>query len=231
MKGIMAILRKWAYAYRKRQLKKKHHLKFGREVYIDRATIFEGYNYLSNFSALLSSRIGYASYLGEKTSLINANIGRYTSIGPDVKGIYGQHPSKGFISTHPAFFSMRKQVGFTYVDQQLFPEVPDPIEPGSPYTIKIGNDVWIGAGVRIMEGVQIGDGAIVAARALVTKDVPPYAIVGGIPAKTIKMRFDPEQIDFLMRYKWWDKDPEWIKAHAGEFADSDSFFKTFADDV
>ena len=70
--------------------------------------------------------------------------------------------------------------------------------------IVIGNDVWIGYETVIMAGVHIGDGAIIAARAVVTKDVPPYTIVGGTPAKEIRKRFDTEVIQQLLKLKWWD---------------------------
>lgn len=70
--------------------------------------------------------------------------------------------------------------------------------------IIIGNDVWIGYEAVIMAGVHIGDGAIIAARAVVTKDVPPYTIVGGTPAKEIRKRFDTETVEHLLKLKWWD---------------------------
>lgn len=70
--------------------------------------------------------------------------------------------------------------------------------------IIIGNDVWIGYEAVIMAGVRIGDGAIVAARAVVTKDVPPYAIVGGVPAREIRKRFEPDVVERLQKMKWWD---------------------------
>ena len=69
--------------------------------------------------------------------------------------------------------------------------------------ISIGNDVWIGEGAFIRRGVTIGDGAVIAARSVVTKDVPPYAILGGIPAKLIRFRFDAEVIDKLLQLQWW----------------------------
>ena len=74
----------------------------------------------------------------------------------------------------------------------------------------VGNDVWIGYEAVILAGVKIGDGAIIGARAVVTKDVPPYTIVGGVPAKFIRKRFSDEVIDALLRLKWWELPPDRI---------------------
>lgn len=78
--------------------------------------------------------------------------------------------------------------------------------------IEIGNDVWIGFEAIILSGVKIGDGAIVGARAVVTKDVPPYAIVGGVPAKMIRRRFPDETVSKLLELRWWDWPPEKVRA-------------------
>lgn len=77
--------------------------------------------------------------------------------------------------------------------------------------IVIGNDVWIGFEAVVLSGVKIGDGAIIGARAVVTKDVPPYTIVGGVPAKTIRKRFDDDTIEKLLKLKWWNLPVETIK--------------------
>ena len=77
--------------------------------------------------------------------------------------------------------------------------------------IVVGNDVWIGYEAVVMAGVTIGDGAIVASRAVVTRDVPPYAIVGGVPAKVIKYRFDPATVESLLAIKWWEWPAETIR--------------------
>ena len=82
--------------------------------------------------------------------------------------------------------------------------------------IVIGNDVWIGYEAVIMSGVTIGDGAIIGARAVVTKNVPPYTIVGGIPAKTIRKRFDENTISKLQEMKWWNWTEEKIKKNISE---------------
>jgi tetrahydrodipicolinate N-succinyltransferase len=74
----------------------------------------------------------------------------------------------------------------------------------------VGNDVWIGSAAQVLQGVTIGDGSIIAAGAIVTKDVPPYAIVAGVPARIIRYRFEPSEIDILLRLKWWDMSPSEI---------------------
>ena len=91
----------------------------------------------------------------------------------------------------------------------------------------IGNDVWIGADVTVMGGVRIGNGAVVAAGALVSKDVPPYAIVGGNPARVIKYRFSPEVIEELQQIKWWNWPQDRIKAALPLFSDIDKFLQQY----
>jgi acetyltransferase-like isoleucine patch superfamily enzyme len=86
-------------------------------------------------------------------------------------------------------------------------------------TVTIGNDVWLGANVIVLDNITIADGAIVAANSVVTKDVPPYAIVGGTPAKLIKYRFDEADIAFLLEYQWWDKDINWLRENLSLFHD------------
>ena len=94
--------------------------------------------------------------------------------------------------------------------------------------VYIGNDVWIGSDVTILSGVKIGNGAIIAAGAVVTKDVAPYTVVGGIPAKPIKKRFSDEQIAFLEAFEWWNQTPDWLKAHCEIMQNIDMFMKEYS---
>lgn len=99
------------------------------------------------------------------------------------------------------------------------------VDPDNQYYVKIENDVWICDGASILAGVTIGNGAVVAANALVTKDVPPYAIVAGVPAKIIGKRFEEDQINYLLSIKWWERDKKWLKNNCDLFADISTMMK------
>lgn len=122
---------------------------------------------------------------------------------------------------HIQIFSTAKQAGFTYVKKNCFDE--NVVVDKEGHVVEIGNDVWIGSGALLLPGVHIGDGAIIAAGAVVTKDVEPYAIVGGVPAKIIRKRFNDEQIKYLLELKWWDKPEEWVRSHADYFRNIQEF--------
>jgi len=89
----------------------------------------------------------------------------------------------------------------------------------------IGNDVWIGNNVTILQGVTIGDGAIVGAGSVVTKDIEPYAVYVGNPARKIKYRFAGEEIEKLLKIQWWNQSREWLREHAESFANPGQFLK------
>lgn len=207
-------------------LKQKNNISYSRKVFIGFSVICEGNNTFDRRSSIFNSYLGFGSYLGTNTEILNSKIGKYTSIGPNVKCVFGKHPSSTFVSTHPAFFSTRKQAGFSYVTQQKFEEFAKPRDKEGKYSILIGNDVWVGANVTILDGVSIGDGAIIASNALVNRDIAPYTIVGGVPAKEIKKRFSDEEIKFLLDLKWWEKSKDWITENAHLFSDITVFRKT-----
>ena len=178
---------------------------------------FEGNNVISKDSNF-SGSLGYGSYIG-KNSDINASIGRYTCVGPYVRTMDGMHPIKDFVSIHPAFYSSRRQAGFTYTSEMLFREKNG--------RVKVGNDVWIGGGVTILNGAQIGDGAVVAAGAVVAKDVAPYTIVGGVPAKVISQRFSEDEIRSLEKIAWWDWDSKVLGMRATDFTEISNFVRKY----
>lgn len=179
---------------------------------------FLGDNYIGDDSFVRYMKIEKMSYISHDCRIEFTKIGRFTSIGPYTKIIYGGHPTDTFVSIHPAFYSKSRPAGRSYVNRNKYSEYKY-IDNDETCRVKIGNDVWVGARTTILQGVTIGDGAIVAAGAVVTKDVPPYSIVGGIPAKVLRYRFSDEDINWLMNFRWWEKDEKWLKEHAEYFDD------------
>jgi acetyltransferase-like isoleucine patch superfamily enzyme len=156
--------------------------------------------------------IGDRSYINRDTSIQNTTIGKYCSIGPNVQIIVGGHPVD-MVSTHPAFYASNKSF-HTYADMMYFSEYGKAL---------VGNDVWIGEGSLIPGNIIIGDGAVIASRAVVTEDVEPYSIVGGIPARHIRYRFGESIRKAIASSKWWDWSEEELQANYARFHDPDDF--------
>lgn len=138
--------------------------------------------------------LGDFSYVSENCALDWVKVGKFCSIGQDCLIGIGIHPVD-FVSTSPVFYSPRNAC------RVHFFENPGVVERKE---IRIGHDVWIGSRVTILDGVTIGTGSIVAAGAIVTEDVPPYSIVGGVPAKLIRRRVPSEISKALLESRWWD---------------------------
>lgn len=183
-------------------------------------TILERFNSFGSNSDVSYSNIGFGSYCGLNCMLSNVKIGRFCSLGNNIKVVSSIHPLKTFVSTSPIFYSLSKQANVTFVTKQKFEEYT--LLQNSQYSVEIGNDVWIGDDVTILGGIKIGDGAIIATRAVVTRDIEPYAIVAGIPAKVIRMRFNESQISELLNFKWWEK-IDFSKEHAELFDNVENF--------
>lgn len=197
---------------------------------VDNAVVLEGNNYVGPYCKIGHSKIGRYSYFAANCIAYGLKVGRYTSIAPELRVIGGEHPTSIFISTHPVFYSRNLKFTKSFVESDLFEEYKY-IDSKKFFHVEIGSDCWIGSNVKIMEGVTIGDGAVVAAGAVVTKDIPPYAIVGGVPAKLIRYRFTKDEIEFLLNLQWWNKDELWIKTHAPLFDNIDKLRKELNSNV
>ena len=193
---------------------------------IDKFSVLEGDNYIGRNSIILRTTIGRHSYVGSNCVFTNTEIGRFCSISSNVQIVTGKHPSSVFVSTHPAFYSSTHSAGKTFANQTIFEEFSFTKDGKS---VEIGNDVWIGRNVLIMEGVTIGNGAIIATGSVVTKDIEPYSIVGGIPAKNIRKRFLDDECNKLLQLKWWNWTENEIQSHAYLFSDIKSFLENTED--
>ena len=155
-----------------------------------------------------NSSIGAYTYVGNSTDISNAEIGRFCSIADHCRIGMGGH-SLSHLSTSPIFIEKVNGCKEVWSTQDL--------NPVKSKRVVIGNDVWVGSNVLINGGVKIGNGAVIGAGAVVVKDVPPYAIVGGVPAKIIRYRFPENIIMMLEEAQWWKLPVETLKSHISLF--------------
>lgn len=163
-------------------------------------------------SQIVGSVFGKHSYCGYDCIILNTRIGGFCSISDNVVIGGSQHPMH-YVSTSPVFLAHRDSVKTKFARH--------PYE-NKPIT-HIGHDVWIGSGVKIKAGVSIGTGAVIGMGSVVTKDVPPYAIFGGNPAKLIRFRFEEKQINILLESKWWEGDDASLKKMGAVCDDLEKF--------
>lgn len=156
----------------------------------------------------------YSYVSGPNTTINSAFIGKFCSIAMGVKIGMDEHEYR-IVSTHPFLYS--KKFGSFVKQSNSLQKKHRPI---------IGNDVWIGANAIVCRGVEISDGAVVAAGAVVTKNVPAYAIVAGVPAKVIGKRFDDNTIEELISLRWFDWSDEKIKDEIDSFYDINKFLNS-----
>lgn len=160
-----------------------------------------------------NSTLGRYSYLSYDCEVMNCEIGAFCSISDHVFIGGAEHP-KTFVSTSPVFLNVVHSGPTKRFARFILPQ--------SKRTF-IGNDVWIGHGVTIKQGVKIGNGAIVGSGAVVTKDVPDYAIVGGVPATIISFRFSDEVIEKLLKCEWWNWSNDELQKNSRLFDNSELF--------
>lgn len=227
-KSIPSWLKPLIFAVLRFYLSLKYGVKLGKNVLVNLETKFEGRNIINEGNDLRGSIVGLGTYFASNSDITNTIVGRFCSIGSNVRTCLGVHPTEKFVSTHPAFFSLSKEAGFTFAKRQLFNEHKF-IEDNK--VVKIGNDVWIGNNVMIFDGIIIGDGAIIGAGSIVTKDIEPYSINVGVPAQKIRYRFEQKYIDFLLKFKWWEKDFEWINKNVDLFDDIEKFYQAYRTNI
>lgn len=162
---------------------------------------FGNYNVIFRDVLMDGCNIGDHTYVQKGTAIFNANVGKFCSIASNVSIGPGIHKIDG-VSTHPSFYLKNTPLLKKFSNEDSFL---------ASKTTTIGNDVWIGEKSIILDGITIGTGAIIAAGSVVTKDVSPYSIVGGIPAKVIKFRFTDSEIDFLLSSEWWNFSNDWFE--------------------
>lgn len=206
------------------KVRNRRNLSCMKGVKIDDKSVFEGGNILAENTYLRNSSMGYGTYIGHDSYIVNTSIGKYSCIGPYTKVIDGRHPVKKFVSVHPAFYSTAGQAGFTYVKKTCFDEYKY-ADKERKISVVIGSDVWIGADVIILSGVTIGDGAVIAAGAVVTRSVAPYSIVGGVPANEIGKRFTDSEAEKLKKIQWWSWDQKMLEKKAELFQDISLFLR------
>lgn len=171
------------------------------------------------FSKIIESTVGSYTYVGPRTLLIKTKVGSFCSISWNCEIGLTNHPTN-FVSTSPLFYEQKNPFKLKWTSARFTVNK----------CVEIGNDVWIGAGVKLMAGVIVGNGAVVGAGSYVTKDIPPYAVVAGVPAKIIRYRFDPEFIKALLDCPWWDLETKYIRKNAEKLGSSINvldYIKTF----
>lgn len=171
-------------------------------------------------SSLAQTTLGDYSYLAGHASIIYATLGKFCSIAAYVRINPGNHPMWRVTQHHMTY--RRAQYGLGSADDGEF------FAWREEHQCIIGHDVWIGHGATVMPGVSIGTGAVVGAGAVVTKDVAPYEIVGGVPARRIRMRFPPEAVARLLASAWWDWDRATLEANFDDLLDLERFFARHA---
>lgn len=168
---------------------------------IDNKSIVNRQAKVNRFVKVFKSTLDKYSYIGNSTSLMCVDVGKYCSIADKCAIGLANHTLFN-LSTSPLFTSKVNGTGSSWVN----------IQNSTDYKkTTIGNDVWIGTRVIILGGVSVGDGAVIGAGSIVTKDVPPYAIVAGVPARIIRFRFSQDVIDKLLEVKWWNLSEDILK--------------------
>lgn len=199
-----------------------------RNARVVKGSVLEGLNRVAN-RTYFQGYMGLGSYIGTDCH-VSARVGRFSSIAPQVTTSDGIHTYREpYVTTSPMFFNRRHLDGMSFATRDTLANIRHADDVCGGVAVSIGNDCWIGQGVFMAGGVTIGDGAVVLAGAVVTKDIPPYAIAGGVPAEVKGYRYDPATIEMLLRVRWWEMPEEWLRENWEMLNDMERFRKYFAD--
>lgn len=168
---------------------------------------------INRFVKIKNSIVGDYSYIGPNCDITNTTIGKFCSIADNCRIGTASHTLNN-ISSSPIFTLKNNGTGNSWIDKSIY-------HNNEVKKVIVGNDVWIATRVIIRDGIIIGDGAIIGAGAVVVKDIPPYAVVGGVPAKIIKYRFSQEIIKKLEDIKWWNSTDKKLKENISFFQSED----------
>ena len=171
-----------------------------------------------------SSSIGSYSYLGDNCNIPQTKIGKFCSIATGANLAAGNHPSD-YISTSPYTYST---IRWSFAAKCFYDREFAYINESERCLCEIGHDVWIGTGALLVASgrpLRIGNGAVIAAGAVVTKDVPAYAVVAGCPARVVRYRFNESIVERLEQFQWWNQNPTWLKENCHMFSDVESFLE------
>jgi phosphonate metabolism protein (transferase hexapeptide repeat family) len=170
---------------------------------------------------VLETELGDYSYLAGSDGVVNyAAIGRFCSIASHVAINPGDHPMHRVTQHHCTY--RRRRYGFAATDDAAF------FDWRRRRACRIGHDVWVGTGAKIMAGVSVGTGAVIGAGAVVTRDVAPYQVVAGVPSRPMRMRFTADIIAKLMRTGWWDWERTTLEKRFEDFSNLELFLEKYA---
>ena len=201
---------KWLAIRRPATVRQTEGVRLSRRAYVDSFTSLGAFVAVGEGSKLICSSLGTASYC-IRSRITNTAVASFTSIGPDtIIGGLASHPLR-MISTHPVFYSPHPRISLSFSPETRFSD-----EVKRTF---LGNDVWVGARATVLSGVSVGNGAVLAAGSVVTRDVPPYSIMGGVPAREIGKRFTAEVIAELLDWQWWHLPLSVLARAAESFAD------------